>query len=145
MRVAIHRQRHLVGDEREKVNFLLVIGISFYAAESEASEAPMYGRQREHAYRPNPAVLEHLGYRWESSLRGQEGNYQGLLMLVHPPTEGFFRRELWSLQGNTRLPVRGGMHFMRLLVVDGDAHDIEVNHRAQLACQKPEQFLRRSD
>src|SRR5882762_10957746 len=32
-----HRFRHLVGDEREKVNFLLGIGISFYAAKSEAS------------------------------------------------------------------------------------------------------------
>lgn len=29
-------------------------------------------------------------------------------MLVHPPTEGFLRREFWSLEGNTRLAVRRG-------------------------------------
>src|SRR5207245_6173469 len=141
----MYRQCHVVGDEREKVNFLLAIGIDFCAAQSEAPEAPMYRRQWKHAYRPNPAVLEHLGYRWESCLRVQERNYQGLLLLVHPPAEGFFRRELWSLQGNTGLAVRRGVHFVRLLVVDADAHDVEVHHRAQLACEKAEDFLRRSD
>src|ERR1700687_3964870 len=141
----IHRQRHLVGDEREKADFLLAIGISFCAAKSEAPEAPMYCRQRKHAYRPNTAVLEHLGYRGESCFRVQERNYQGLLLLVHPPAEGFFWRELWSLQGNTGLAVRRGVHFVRLLVVDADAHHIEVHHRAQLTCEMAEECLRRSD
>jgi len=66
-------------------------------------------------------------------------------MLVHPPAEGFFRRELWSLQGNTGLAVRRGMHFVRLLVVDADAHDIEVHDGTQLAREKPEELLRRAD
>ena len=65
----------------------------------------MYCRQGKHAYRPNPAVLEHLGYRWESSLPIQQRNYQRLLTLVHPPREGFFRREFWNLEGNTGLAV----------------------------------------
>jgi len=43
------------------------------------------------------------------------------LMLVHPPAEGFFRREFWSPEGNTRLSVRLGNHLVRLLVVDADA------------------------
>src|SRR6266705_4730478 len=105
----------------------------------------MYRRQRKHAYRANPAVLEHLGYRGELSLRLQRGNYQWLLMLVHPPREGFFRRELWNLEGDTGLAVRREMYLVRILVIDADAHNIEVHHRAQLACEKPEEFLRRSD
>src|SRR4029077_382478 len=141
----IHRQRYLVGNEREKVNFLPAIGISLRAAQSEAPEAPMYRRQRKHAYRPNPAVLEHLGYRWESSLRVQQRNYQRLLMVVHPPREGFFRRELWNLKGNTGLAVRREMYLVRILVIDADAHDIEIHYGAQLPCEKPEELLRRAD
>src|SRR5258708_2261627 len=63
-------------------------------------------------------------------------------MLVHPPAEGLFRRECWSLEGNIWLSVRRGIHFMRLLVVDADTHDIEVHHRAQLSCENAEEFLR---
>src|SRR5437879_2321369 len=37
------------------------------------------------------------------------------------------------------------MYLVRILVIDADAHDIEVHHRAQLAREKPEEFLRRSD
>src|SRR5580704_1285976 len=66
-------------------------------------------------------------------------------MLVHPPAEGFFRRESWSLEGNTRLAVRGRSHLVRILVIDADAHDIEAHHRAQLGCEKPEEFLRRAN
>src|ERR1700687_321188 len=66
-------------------------------------------------------------------------------VLVPPPAECFFRRELWSLEGNTRLAVRRGTHLVRLLVVDADAHDIEIHHGAQLACEKPEEFLRRAN
>ena len=66
-------------------------------------------------------------------------------MLVHPPTEGLFRREFWGLEGNARLAVRRGIHFMRVLVVDADAHDIEVHHLTQLACQNSEEFLRRAN
>src|SRR5258705_7644927 len=72
-------------------------------------------------------------------------NYQRLLMVVHPPREGFFRRELWNLKRNTGLAVRREMYLVRMLVIDADAHNIEVHHRAQLACEKPEEFLRRSD
>jgi len=32
------------------------------------------------------------------------------------------------------------MHFVRLLVVDADAHDIEVHDGTQLAREKPEEF-----
>jgi hypothetical protein len=51
-------------------------------------------------------------------------------MLVHPPREGFFRRELWNLEGDAGLAVRREMDLMRILVIDADAHDIEVHHRA---------------
>src|SRR5438552_6707731 len=105
----------------------------------------MYRRQRKHAYRQNPAVLEHLGYRWESSLRVQRRNYQRLLMVVYPPRESFFRRELRNLKGNTGLAVRREMYLVRILVIDADPHHIEIHHCAQLACEKPEEFLRRSD
>src|SRR5438445_9320539 len=37
------------------------------------------------------------------------------------------------------------MYMVRILVIDADAHDIEVHHRAQLAREKPEEFLRRAD
>jgi len=66
-------------------------------------------------------------------------------MLVYPPREGFFRREFWNLEGNTRLAVRLEMYLVRLLVVDADAHNIEVHNRPQLACENVEQFLRRTD
>ena len=66
-------------------------------------------------------------------------------MLVHPPREGFFRRELWNLKGNTGLAVRREMYLVRILVIDADAHHIEIHYCAQLACEKPEEFLRRSD
>ncbi len=62
-------------------------------------------------------------------------------MLVHPPAEGLFRREFWSLEGITRLAVRLGQHLVRLLVVNADAHDIEVHHGAQLACENAEELL----
>src|ERR1700730_12733568 len=65
----VHRQRHLVGNKREKANFLPAIGIGLYAAHCEAPEAPLRRRQRKGAYRTNTAVLEHLGYSWESGLR----------------------------------------------------------------------------
>src|SRR5437660_6547584 len=66
-------------------------------------------------------------------------------MVVHPPREGFFRRELWNLKGNTGLAVRREMYLVRILVIDADAHHIEIHYCAQLACEKPEEFLRRSD
>src|SRR6266404_7851079 len=46
----VHRQRHLVGDEREETDFLLAVGVGLQAAKSEAAEAPVYSRQRENAY-----------------------------------------------------------------------------------------------
>jgi hypothetical protein len=66
-------------------------------------------------------------------------------MVVHPPREGFFRRELWNLKGNAGLAVRRQMYLVRIFVIDADAHDIEVHYRAQLECEKPEEFLRRAD
>jgi hypothetical protein len=66
-------------------------------------------------------------------------------MLVNPPREGFFWRELWNLEGNTGLAVRRETYLVRILVIDADAHDIEVHHRAQLVCEKPKEFLRRTD
>jgi hypothetical protein len=66
-------------------------------------------------------------------------------MLVHPPGEGFFRRELWDLEGDTGLAVRREMYLVRILVIDADAHHIEIHYRAQLACEKPEELLRRAD
>src|SRR5438105_5280483 len=66
-------------------------------------------------------------------------------MVVHPPREGFFRRELWNLKWNTGLAVRREMYLVRILVIDADAHHIEIHYCAQLACEKPEEFLRRSD
>jgi hypothetical protein len=62
-------------------------------------------------------------------------------MLVHPPAEGLFRRESGSLEGNTWLSVRRGIHFMRVLVVNADTHDIEVHHGAQLSCENAEEFF----
>jgi hypothetical protein len=64
----VHRQRDLVGNEREKADFFPAIGIGLYAADSEAAEAPVYCRQRKRAYRTNPAILEHLDHSWESNL-----------------------------------------------------------------------------
>src|SRR5882757_2726513 len=53
----VHRQRHLVGDEREETDFLLAVGVGLQAAKSEAAEAPVYCRQRKYAYRPNTSIL----------------------------------------------------------------------------------------
>src|SRR6266581_4852967 len=64
----VHCQRDLVGNEREKADFLLAIGIGFYTAHSEAAESPLHCRQRKRAYRTNSAFLEHRGYCWETSL-----------------------------------------------------------------------------
>src|SRR5258708_21853034 len=80
----IHRQRNLVGDEREEADFLPAVGVGLQAAKSEAAEAPVYRRQRKYAYRPDPSSFQHLGYRRESGLRVQGGNYPGLLILAHP-------------------------------------------------------------
>jgi hypothetical protein len=66
-------------------------------------------------------------------------------MLVNPPAEGFFRREFWSLERNTRLAVRRGTHLVRILVIDADAHNIEAHDLAQLKCEKLEEFLRRAN
>ena len=76
----VHRQRHLVGDEREEADFLSAVGVGLQAAKSEAAEAPVYRRQRKSAYRTNPAVPEHRGDRRESRFLVQRGNHQGLLM-----------------------------------------------------------------
>ena len=62
-------------------------------------------------------------------------------MLVHPPREGFFRSEFWNLEGITWLAVRREAHLVRLLVVNADAHNIEVHHRAQLAGENAEELL----
>ena len=90
-------------------------------------------------------AAEHLGYRWESRLRVQGGNYQRLLMVIHPPREGFFRSELWNLEGIAWFAVRRESNLVRLLVVDADSHDIEVHYPAQLARENAEEFLRRSN
>ena len=66
-------------------------------------------------------------------------------MLEYPPREGFFRRKLWNLERNARLTVRREAYFVRTLVIDANAHHIKVHHRAQLAREKPEEFLRGSD
>jgi hypothetical protein len=66
-------------------------------------------------------------------------------MVVHPPREGFFRCEFWNLEGITWLAVRQETYLVRTLVIDADAHDIEVHHPAQLACEKPEELLRRAN
>src|SRR5207302_2293338 len=66
-------------------------------------------------------------------------------MLEYPPREGFFRRKLWNLERNARLAVRREAYFVRTLVIDANAHHIKAHYRAQLACEKPEEFLRRSD
>src|SRR6266478_5494927 len=66
-------------------------------------------------------------------------------MLVHPPRKSFFRRQFWNLERITRLAVRREAYLVRILIIDADAHDIEIHHRAQLACEKPEEFLRRAD
>jgi hypothetical protein len=59
-------------------------------------------------------------------------------MVVHPPREGFFRRELWNLKGNTGFAVRREMYLVRILVIDANAHHIKIHYRAQLAREKPE-------
>ena len=64
----VHCQRDLVGNEREKADFLPAIGIGFYTAHSEAAESPVHCRQRKRAYRTNAAFLEHRGNCWETSL-----------------------------------------------------------------------------
>ncbi len=66
-------------------------------------------------------------------------------MLVHPPREGFFRREFWNLEGITWLAVRRETNLVRSLVIDADAHDIEVHHPAQLACENAKEFLGRAN
>src|ERR1700720_2807329 len=96
----VHRQRHLVGDEREERDFLPAVCVGLQAAKSEASEASVYCRQRKRAYRANPAVPEHRGDRRESGLLVQRRNNQGLLMLVHPPAKRFLRSEYWRLEGS---------------------------------------------
>src|SRR5260370_6407487 len=53
----VHRQRHLVGDEREEADFLLAVGVGLQPSKSEAAEAPVYCRQRKYAYRPDPSIL----------------------------------------------------------------------------------------
>ncbi len=105
----------------------------------------MYCRQRKRAYRTNAASPEHLDHNWESSLHVQGRNDQGLLMLVHPPAKGFFRREFWNLKGITRLPIRRETYFVRMFVIDADAHNIEIHNRAQLVRENIEQFLRRAN
>src|SRR5258705_9285384 len=65
-------------------------------------------------------------------------------MLVHPPGEGFFRREFWNLEGITRLTVRRETYLVRILVIDADTHYVEVHHCAQLACEKSEKVRRGS-
>jgi hypothetical protein len=62
-------------------------------------------------------------------------------MLVHPPREGFFRREFWNLKRIAWFAVRRKTYFVRFLVIDADAHDVEVHNGAQLACKKSEEFL----
>ena len=64
-------------------------------------------------------------------------------MLIHPPGEGFFRREFWNLERNARLAVRREPYLVRIFVIDADAHDIEAHHGTQLASENPEEFLRR--
>jgi len=66
-------------------------------------------------------------------------------MLEYPPREGFFRRKLGNVERNARLAVRGEAYFVRTLVIDANAHHIKVHYSAQLAGEKPEQLLRRSD
>src|SRR5258707_8669493 len=61
----VHRQRHLVGDQREEADFLPTVGIGLSAAKSEATEAPVYCRQRKTAYRPNPRVPDNRDDRRE--------------------------------------------------------------------------------
>jgi len=105
----------------EKADFLLAIGISLRAAPKRGLRGADVRSSMEARIPNGRTALEHLGYRGESRLRVQERNYQGLLLLVHPPAEGFFRRELGSLQWNARLAVRRGVHFVRILVIDADA------------------------
>ena len=66
-------------------------------------------------------------------------------MVEHPPREGFYWRELWNLKGNTGFAVRREMYRVRILVIDADAHHIEIHYRAQLACEKPEELLGGAD
>src|SRR5882762_3392263 len=96
---------------------------------------------REVSIPSDSAAPEHRGDRRESRFLVQLGNYQRLLMLVHPPAEGLFRWESGSLKGETWLPIRRGLHFMCLLVVNADTHDIEVHHRAQLSCENAEELF----
>src|ERR1700688_948752 len=65
----VHRQRHLVGNEREKANFLSAIGIGLYTSHSEAPEVPVYCRQRKRADRATPEVFEEPDCQRESGLR----------------------------------------------------------------------------
>ena len=77
----------------------------------------------------------------------------GIRVKLLPAPEGavetldacFFRRELWNLKGNTGLAVRREINLVRTLVIDADAHHIEIHYRTQLACEKPEELLRRAD
>jgi hypothetical protein len=66
-------------------------------------------------------------------------------MLVHPPRERLCRRKFWNLKGISRLAVRRQMYFVRLLVIDTDAHNMKFHNRTQLAREKPEEFFRRAN
>jgi hypothetical protein len=98
-------------------------------------------RQREHAYRTNPAVSEHLGDRWESGLFIQGGNDQGLLILVYPPYGGLLLWERWNLEGNARIAIQHEAWLACILVIDAETQEIEVHYSAQFACKNAEEFL----
>jgi len=61
-------------------------------------------------------------------------------MLVHPPREGFFWGKFWNFERITRLTVRREPYFVRALVIDADAHNIEVHNRTQLAGENAKEF-----
>ena len=101
----------MVGHQREKLNFLIRIGIRLGDANGKRPQTAVPGFQGQHTGRENPELLQKLPEFWKLRFLLPVGNDQRLLILVHPPTRSLFNRQVreqhfpWSPQSLKHPPL----------------------------------------
>ena len=86
--------------------------------------------------------LQHLQRPRKAVIFIHVGNNQGLLMLINPPGEGLFGRELGNCQTFPRRVETLEVDFVELLIVYTGTQEIEAHHRAQFADENIKESLR---
>lgn len=136
---AIDRQRHLVRNQRQERHVVRMIGARLAIAGHQHAHSPLRRRQGQPTrglYALAPHVLHGLR---KSRFVLDDGDEQRLLMLHHPVGDrvlgGKLRRRHWLAGGLQQERLYG----VRLVVVERQAEEIEIDDAAELARETPKQ------